>query len=293
MKGPILVFGAGGMVGRELMRLGGVGVSRKQADITVPGAVEGAIAAARPRLIVNAAAYTAVDKAESEPEAAFADNAKGPGVLAEAAERHGVPLVHLSTDYVFDGSKTDPYVESDPLCPVSVYGLTKAQGERRVRDGTSRHVILRTAWVYGVFGANFLKTMMRLARERDELRVVADQYGCPTCARDVAEAILAVDRALTAGATPWGLYHFAGSGEATWHGFAEEIVRAQASWTGRLPLVTAIATADYPTPARRPLNSRLDSSLFAAIFGYKAGDWRARTAETVCDLCEGESGVSR
>ena len=299
MSGPILVFGAGGMVGREIARLAGlraipmVGVAHQEADITDADAIARAIERARPRLIVNAAAYTAVDRAESEPEAALAGNALGPGVLAAAAERCGAPLVHLSTDYVFDGAKPSPYVESDPVCPVSVYGRTKAQGEERVREVGARHVILRTAWVYGAFGANFLKTMVRLARERDELRVVADQQGCPTCASDIAEAVLAVDRSLEAGAQAFGLYHFAGTGETSWHGFAEAIVAAQAQWSGRRPAVTAIATADYPTPARRPPNSRLDSSLFAATFGYKAADWRARTNETVRELCAPESGAAQ
>ena len=297
MSGPILVFGAGGMVGREIVRLGRlrqvpvVGLLRQDADIADRDAVAQAVDAAQPRVIVNAGAYTAVDKAESEPEAALTGNAAGPGVLAAEAARHAVPLIHLSTDYVFDGAKSSPYVETDPICPVSVYGRTKAQGEARVREETARHVILRTAWVYGVFGRNFLKTLMRLARERDELRVVADQHGSPTCAKDIAGAIFAVDRALERGSAPWGLYHFAGTGDTTWHGFAEHIVEVQSAWTGRKPHVAAIATEDYPTPARRPANSRLDSSLFAATFGYTSPAWRPRTTETIRELSEGEIGV--
>lgn len=289
MTGPILVLGAGGQVGQELMGLAtargaaAVGFDR-EVDITNPAAVIGAIADHRPRLVVNAAAYTAVDKAESEEELATDVNAKGPRVVAEAAATHDVPLLHISTDYVFDGSKAGAYVETDPVAPLGVYGRSKAQGEAAVRASAPRHVILRTAWVYGRFGGNFLKTMLRLAGERDRLRVVADQRGCPTATADIAAAILAVDAGLAENPAIVGLFHFAGSSVTTWHGFAEEIVAAQSEYTGRTPPVDAITTADYPTPARRPANSQLDSSLFAKTFGYQAQDWRHRTREVVADL---------
>jgi len=292
---PLLVFGAGGQVGRELLGLAevrgieAVGLARADADITDPGAVRRAIARHAPRLIVNAAAYTAVDKAESEPQAAASVNAEGAAIIARAAAEAGTPLVHISTDYVFDGAKAAAYDESDPVSPLGIYGQTKAAGEAAVRAAQPQHVILRTAWVYGVFGANFLKTMLRLAGERDSLRVVADQRGCPTSTIDIAEAILAIDRAIAAEkACSWGTYHFAGTGVTTWHGFASEIVAAQKAFTGRDPPVAAITTAEYPTPARRPANSELDSSRFAATFGYRAAPWQERVREAVAAvLCAG------
>jgi dTDP-4-dehydrorhamnose reductase len=290
VSGPLLVFGAGGQVGRELMALAAtrgvpaVGITRAEADISDPAAVGALVSAHRPSLIVNAAAYTAVDKAESEPENAAIGNVDGPGTLADAAAQAGVAILHISTDYVFDGTKTGAYDERDPIAPLGVYGQTKADGEARVRAATARHVILRTAWVYGTYGNNFLKTMLRLAAERDQLRVVGDQYGCPTSTRDIAEAILAVHATLSKGDDVHGTYHFAGTGDTSWHGFADAVVQAQALQTGKRPPVAAIATSDYPTPAKRPANSRLDSTLFATTFGYRALPWQARVTETVADL---------
>lgn len=208
----------------------------------------------------------------------------GPRVIAEAAAARDIPVLHISTDYVFDGTKAGAYVEADPMCPLGVYGRSKAEGEALVRAAAARHVILRTAWVYGRFGGNFLKTMLRLAGERDRLRVVADQRGCPTATADIAAAILAVAAKLTENPAIHGLFHFAGAGVTSWHGFAEAIVAAQAEHTGKNPPVDAIATSDYPTPARRPANSELDSTLFADTFGYRAEDWRVRTREVVADL---------
>ena len=290
MSGPIALFGAGGQLGQEflgLARLRGVdvaGFTRAEADIADEDAVQRALGAARPRLVVNAAAWTAVDKAESDPDGARRGNATGPRTLARAAAAAAIPYVHFSTAYVFDGGKPTAWIESDPIAPLGVYGASKAEGEALAREAAPMHVILRTSWVYGVHGANFLKTMLRLARERDELRVVADQRGCPTATLDLAEAILAVDRAITAGAVPWGVWHFAGTGATTWHGFASEIVDAAAPFTGKRPDVTAITTADFPTPARRPANSELDSSRFAAAFGYRAAPWRERAREAVRQL---------
>lgn len=292
MTRPILVFGAAGQLGREVLKtaanqgIEAVGVTHHEADITDAAAVSRAVAAVSPQLILNAAAYTAVDKAESEPAVAAAVNTEGAGIVARVATATGTPVIHVSTDYVFDGTKTGPYVEADRLAPLGVYGQTKAEGEARVRLMAERHIILRTAWVFGLFGNNFLKTILRLAREKDRLRVVADQHGCPTATADLAEAVFAIHREILAGQSVWGTYHFVGSGATSWHGFAEEIVAAQAKTTGRTPPVEAITTADYPTPARRPANSELDSSLFAAKFGYKAQAWQVRTAETVACLLE-------
>lgn len=290
---PILLFGAGGQLGRELTALAAergvalVALTRAEGDISNAAAVAAALRAHRPGLVVNAAAYTAVDRAESEKLAAFAVNAEGPAILAEATAGAQVPLLHVSTDYVFDGAKSGPYVETDPVAPLGVYGASKSEGEVCIRALQPRHIILRTAWVYGVHGANFLKTMLRLAGERDVLRVVADQRGCPTATHDLAEAILAARAALLAGAEPWGTYHFAGQGETSWHGFASVIVAEQARFTGRHPSVEPITTADYPTPARRPANSVLDSSRFAATFGYRALPWQERVREVVEVLLSG------
>jgi dTDP-4-dehydrorhamnose reductase len=293
MTKPILVFGASGQLGREMLKLAevrgieAVGLSRVEADITDAATITRAVAAVRPRLILNAAAYTAVDKAETDLAAAEAINSEGAGIVARAAAAAGVPVIHISTDYVFDGTKTKPYVETDPIAPVGCYGKTKAEGEAKVRAMAQRHVILRTAWVFGRFGNNFLKTMLRLARTCDRLRVVADQHGCPTSTVDIAEAVLTIDRTIAAsGGSIWGTYHFAGCGATSWHGFAERIVAAQADATGCNPPVEAITTADYPTRARRPANSVLDSSLFATTFGYRAQAWQTRTVETVASLLE-------
>jgi dTDP-4-dehydrorhamnose reductase len=287
MNGPILVFGAAGQLGHEVLALakargiGAIGYNRAKADITDFAAVKAAILAVSPRLVLNAAAYTAVDRAETEPKAAYAANTLGAATVARAAALQQVPVIQISTDYVFDGTKIGAYVETDPLAPLGVYGKTKAAGEAMVRHANPRHFILRTAWVYGRFGANFLKTVLRLSRERAELRIVADQHGCPTATQDLAEAVFAIDRALARGIGAPGTYHFAGDGATTWHGFARAIVAAQAQATGLRPKVSPIATADYPTPARRPANSELDSSLFASVFGYRASDWQTRARETV------------
>ena len=287
---PILVFGGDGQLGRELsaraVKIGIplVGIRHSEVDIADAAAIAIAIARISPSLVVNAAAYTKVDRAEIEVEEAFRANAKGPGIIAAACSATGVPLVHISTDYVFDGTKQTAYSEDDAISPLGIYGQSKAAGESAVRGALKQHIILRTSWVYGVYGANFLKTMVRLAAECDELRVVADQRGCPTGTPDIADAILKIAPRLAAREPLWGTYHFAGSGATTWHGFAVEIVAAQAKFTNRRPKVIAIATAEYPTSAKRPINSELDSSCFAATFGFRAADWRERTREVVSAL---------
>jgi dTDP-4-dehydrorhamnose reductase len=274
----ILVFG-NGQLGQELARAARMrstplrALARADVDIAQRDALASAVQRWRPVMVVNAAAYTKVDAAETDVDAATRANAIGPGVLAQACADAGVPLVHVSTDYVFDGTKSEAYVETDPIAPLGVYGRTKAAGEAAVRDALPRHVILRTSWVYGEFGHNFLKTVLRLAQTRDELRIVADQRGCPTSTRELASAILDIAPRLTAREDIWGTYHFAGTGVTTWHGFAARIVAAQAPVTGRKPRVTAIATAEYPTAAQRPANSELDSGLFARTFGVRARPW--------------------
>lgn len=283
----ILLFGANGQLGREMVRASAArdiplaALAHAEADIADAGAVRDAIARHKPALVVNAAAYTKVDLAEKEVEAARRGNEIGPALLADASHAAGVPLVHVSTDYVFDGSKPTAYVETDPIDPQSSYGRSKAAGERALRAANPRHVIMRTSWVYGEFGHNFLKTMLRLAGERDELRVVADQRGCPTSTLDLAEAIFAIAPRLVAGEDVWGTYHFAGTGATTWHGFASRIVAAQAPFTGRLPKVTPITTAEYPLPAPRPANSEFDCTHFARTFGIRARPWTEETDRIV------------
>ncbi|MFG1250442.1 dTDP-4-dehydrorhamnose reductase [Xanthobacter flavus] len=283
----ILLFGAGGQLGRETAALAGergidlVALGHADLDISDPVAVARALEAARPDALINAAAYTAVDKAESEPDLAARINAFAPGLIAERCARYRTPFIHVSTDYVFDGTKRGAYVEADPVAPLGVYGRTKAAGEAAVRAAHERHVIVRTSWVYGAHGNNFLKTMLRLAGERDQLRVVADQRGCPTATRDLAEAVLAAALAAAKGDARWGTYHFAGRGVTTWHGFASAIVAAAEPHTGRKPEVTPITTADYPTPASRPKNSELASDLFERTFGVRAAPWEQRAREVV------------
>ena len=277
----VLVLGTSGQVGTELMRAAWptgtelVGLARPDVDMARPETVEAAVAAHAPDLVVNATAYTAVDKAESDREAAFAVNRDGPARLAAACAAGGAALIHISTDYVFDGTKPSPYTENDPVAPLGAYGASKEAGEAAVRAALPQHVILRTSWVYAAHGANFVKTMLRFGREREEMRVVADQHGAPTAAFDIAAAIVAIAARIAAGGgdVPWGTYHFTGTGETTWHGFAERVFQRLEAATGRRPRLLAIATADYPTPARRPANSRLECARIRTAFGIEAPRW--------------------
>jgi len=276
----ILVFGGNGQLGRELIRTAAErhvalqALTRADADIADAAAVAAAVKRSQPDLVVNAAAYTSVDGAESHDAEARRGNELGPGVLAAACAAAGIAMVHVSTDYVFDGNKDGAYRESDPIHPINAYGRSKAAGENAVRRALDRHVILRTAWLYSEFGRNFVKTVLRLAQTRDELRIVADQHGSPTSARALAEAILHIAPRVIAEPRLAGTYHFTANGATTWHGFAECIVATVAPITGRRPRVTPIATADYPTPAKRPANSRLDCSLFVQTFGLTPRPWR-------------------
>ena len=289
----ILIFGAGGQLGLELQRCAArravpfAALSRAEVDITDADAISGALRETRPALVVNAAAYTKVDLAEIEIDAARLGNEIGPGIIAAACASRRTPLIHISTDYVFDGEKPGAYVESDAIAPLGVYGRTKAAGEAAVRAAAACHIILRTSWVYGEFGNNFLKAILRLARDRDELRIVADQRGCPTSTRDIADAILRIAAKLDDDTNLYGTYHFAGTGATSWHGFAGRIIETQAPITGRHPRVTEITTADYPTVARRPANSVLDCSLFEQTFGFRAHDW-SKEADAVTKRLAGK-----
>lgn len=284
----ILVFGANGQVGRELLRAlaGGdrlVAATRSgaladgspcaRADFADAGQALALLDRERPAVVVNAAAYTAVDRAESEPEAAFAANARAPGAIAGWCAAHGVPLVHYSTDYVFDGRGERPYRVDDPTAPLGVYGASKLAGEAAIRAAGGRHLIFRTAWVYAPHGHNFLRTMLRLGAERDVLRVVADQVGTPTPAALIADVTA---QALAAGGERSGTWHLTAAGQTSWHGFAEAILAGAVArgLLARAPRVEAIATADYPTPARRPAYSCLDTASLQRDFGIALPDWR-------------------
>ena len=275
----ILVFGGNGQLGQELTRFAAArdlpmhALPHGEADIADSSVVAAALARWKPELLVNAAAYTKVDLAETNIEEARKGNDIGPGVLASACAAVGIPMVHVSTDYVFDGSKPEPYCETDPVCPISVYGRSKVAGEEAVRERLKHHVVLRTAWVYSEYGHNFLKTILRLAETRDELPIVADQHGSPTSAREVAEAILHLAPLLMRDQKLSGTYHFTADGFTTWHGFASRVVEIAAPMTGGNPRVIPIATADYPTAAKRPANSRLDCRLFVEKFGFAPRHW--------------------
>ncbi len=286
MSVDILLTGANGQVGWEVARraqdLSVRALTRSDLDISDAAAVQALVAATAPRVVINATAYTAVDKAESDAATAFAVNRDGPAHLAAACARADIALVHISTDYVFDGSKTGAYVENDPVAPLGVYGASKLAGEDAVRASGVRHLILRTAWVYGVHGHNFVKTMLRLGRERDLLKVVDDQHGCPTFAGDLAEAILALSRRLIAGTVSGadhGTFHCVGQGATSWCGFARTILDRAAPHLGKHPHVEAITTADYPTPARRPANSVLDCTKLTRVHGLTLRPWQDALAD--------------
>ena len=301
MSADILIAGAGGQLGRQLAaRAAAEGLSaepwaRDRLDISDRDEVLKAVEAARPKVILNAAAYTAVDRAESEAETAYAVNRDGPAHLAEAAERVGAALIHVSTDYVFDGTKRSPWTEDDPVAPLGVYGASKLAGEEAVRARLPRHVILRTAWVYDRTGRNFLTTMLRVGAERDHLRVVDDQHGTPTHAGDLAEAMLTLARAVLDGAMPadgYGTFHCTGGGATTWCGFARAIFAAAAPRLERVPTVEAITTDEYPTPARRPANSVLDCSRLARVHGIRLRPWEEALAETLGTAADIDQGTA-
>ena len=283
----LLLFGANGQLGwtfrQHLPAEQLTVIDRQTADLAHPEAIRAAIRTHRPDIILNAAAYTAVDKAQSEPELARQINATAPGVMAEEAQALGACLVHFSTDYVFAGQGTRPYKETDPTGPLSVYGQTKLAGELAVQQACDRHLIFRTSWVVGEHGGNFMKTMLRLAAERDSLRVVADQYGVPTSAKLLVQySLMAVSHCLQSEveqqAAPWGLYHLVPAGETTWHAYAQHVIglaHAQGLMLKARPeAVHPIRTEDYPLPAPRPQNSRLSTQKFERTFGVTLPPWQ-------------------
>lgn len=297
----LLVFGGNGQVGTELRRalapLGEVLIATRSgrlddgtaclaADFDVPDSLPALVETAAPDMVFNAAAWTAVDLAEQQPEAAFRANAEAPGALARVCAARGLPFVHYSTDYVFDGSASRPYREDAPTAPLGVYGASKLAGEHAVRAAGGSPLIFRTAWVYAEHGRNFLRTMLRVGAEREQLRVVADQVGTPTPAALIADITAAVAEQVIAtepAARPAGVWHLTAAGHTSWHGFAEAIF-AEAVARGllaRAPAVEAITTADYPTPARRPAYSCLDTARLRADFGIAPPEWRTALAEVM------------
>ncbi len=278
----LLVLGSRGQLGWTLLAQGAevgleiAGADLPELDITNPEALRDAIAESGARIVVNAAAYTAVDRAEAEPERAFMVNRDSVALLAAICEQRRLPLIHISTDYVYDGQGSRPYREDDPITPIGIYGQSKAEGEVVLREGLASHIIIRTAWLYGVHGQNFVKTMLRLGGEREKLQVVADQTGCPTYAGDLAAAILRIARRfMVEGDLPWGTYHFCGAGMATWHAFALAIFEeARHFRTLAVRQVEPITTGQYPTAARRPAYTVLDCGKIETAFGIRPPPWR-------------------
>lgn len=282
MKDGLLIFGRTGQVAQELARLapGAHFAGRDQADLTDPDACAALIERLRPAAVINAAAYTAVDKAEGDVETATAVNALAPAAMAAACAALGVPFVHISTDYVFDGSGDQPFREADPTGPLGAYGATKLEGEQAILAAGGQWAVLRTSWVFSAHGNNFVKTMRRLGAERDRLTIVADQIGGPTAAADIAAAVLEMARQMQADPAKGGIYHFAGAPDVSWADFARDIFAR----SGLKPAVEDIPTSAYPTPARRPRNSRLDCTAITRDFGISRPDWRDSLTAVIKEL---------
>lgn len=278
----LLVFGKTGQVAQELARIApdAYFAGRDQADLTDPATCAALISARHPRAVINAAAYTAVDKAESDSDTARLVNAEAPGAMAQACAELGIPFVHISTDYVFDGTGDQPRAEDAETGPLGVYGQTKLDGEQAIAAAGGQYAILRTSWVFSSHGNNFVKTMRRLGGERDRLTIVADQIGGPTAAADIAQAVLTMAQAMVDAPEKGGIYHFAGTPDVSWADFAREIFVQ----SGLTPEVVDIPTSDYPTPARRPLNSRLHCAAISHDFAVPRPDWRQSLAHVIKEL---------
>ncbi len=293
----VLVTGHEGQLARGLAETAGAGVQvvaigRPELDLADEKSVVAAVARERPDIVVNAAAYTAVDKAETEPGLAHAVNALGAEHVATACAASAIPIIHISTDYVFDGTKAGPYLEHDPTAPINVYGRTKLEGEQRVAKACERHLILRTAWVHSPWGVNFVKTMLRLATTRPNISVVDDQFGSPTYAPDLAKIVLAVAARVAAdpAGAHWGIYHAVGSGETNWYDFAREVFKQAAEQGLPAADVTAIPASEFPTLARRPANSRLNCDRLRLLLGLELQDWRGGVKDCVARLAKAGQG---
>jgi dTDP-4-dehydrorhamnose reductase len=286
----ILLTGALGQVGAELApllrQLGDVvAVDRAECDLASPKDVRALVADTRPAVVINPAAFTAVNEAETQVELACAINGTAPGILAEEARRLGAMFVHYSTDYVFNGEKQGPYVETDEPAPLNMYGSSKLEGERAVAAVGGRYLVLRTSWVYGPYGANFLLTIRRLAQEKEEVKIVADQIGAPTSSGQIARATARLVQRFAAAKEkefPAGLYHMTAAGSTSWFGFAQAIVNAMPA--RKLQRLLPVPTSEYPTPARRPMNSLLDNTKFEQTFGFRLNDWQSATAAVLREL---------
>lgn len=278
----LLIFGRTGQVATELGRLAPTArlAGRDEADLTRPEACAALIRDAAPAAVINAAAYTAVDRAETDADTARLVNAEAPGAMAVACAGLGIPFLHVSTDYVFDGAGEAPRAEDAPTAPLGVYGQTKLEGERAIAAAGGQWAVLRTSWVFSAHGNNFVRTMRRLGAERDRLTIVADQIGGPTPAADIAAALLTMAQAMRADPGLGGIYHFAGAPDVSWAGFAREIFAR----SGLAPEVEDIPTSAYPTPAQRPLNSRLDCTAIARDFGIARPDWRKGLDRVITEL---------
>lgn len=290
----ILITGGTGQVGTELLSclwpsdIELVAPTRQELDLSQCGTIGTYISQGAFSAVVNCGAYTAVDKAESEILAAWKINALAPAALAAATKLAGIPLVHLSTDYVFDGSKSEPYTEDDPVAPLGVYGASKEAGEQAVRTGNPRHIILRTAWVFSPYNSNFVKTMLRLGQEKDLIRVVDDQSGCPTSASDIAAVVRRiVVRLIDDLKAPVGTYHFVNGGAASWCTFALGLFTMREAAGFKVPQIEAIATKDYPTPARRPSNSQLSTEKLKRDYGVQPRDWATALEDVIRHLSTG------
>ncbi|MDR3556695.1 MAG: dTDP-4-dehydrorhamnose reductase [Syntrophobacteraceae bacterium] len=291
-----VVVGSAGMLGADLVEalkcagLKTVALGRSEMDITSPESVRSALGAiAAPGLVINCAAYTAVDKAESEPRAAFAANRDGPANLADECRKLEIPLIHISTDYVFDGKFSRPYQEEDGVNPINVYGLSKLKGEEAVRSRLDQHIIIRTSWLYGAGGRNFVKTILKLGLERDELKVVSDQHGCPTWSLELATGLVRIAEWVQSDLkkTLWGTYHFCGKGETSWYEFALAILheaQKRQARRGGVARLSPIATSEYPTAAARPMYSVLDCAKIRAAFGVERVSWESSLARLMGGL---------
>jgi len=291
----VLVTAAGGQVGHALTSLAKdtsfeiICLPRQQLDITETSSIQASIEQIKPDVLVNAAAYTAVDKAESDQDAAYLVNETGPENLARTCQQVGIPLIHISTDYVFSGEQAQPYTESDATGPLNIYGASKLGGDKVVAAILEEHIILRTSWVFGRHGNNFVKTMLRLGKDRDELGVIDDQHGCPTAAEDIADTIIGLCEAIYTGRAAWGLYHYCGQPATTWYGFASAIFDRAKSMGFDLGVnVKPITTRDYPTPAKRPKSTILDCSKIKNRYNIDQPDWRVRLDAIIQAECAGQ-----
>jgi len=285
----LLIIGSKGQLGSELVRkckrndFSFLALDLPEFNITDPSQVEKTLAVFKPSIVFNASAYTNVDKAETDLAIAFSVNSDGPANLAIYCDKNRIPIIHISTDYVFDGSKGQAYTESDPVSPLGVYGKSKEEGESKLRSILKQHIILRTSWLYGAYGNNFLKTMLRLGNEKKIIKVVSDQYGCPTCAADLAEAVVDISKQITQNPKNfWGTYHYCGLGITTWHKFAKAIFEIAGQYQNyKVSSVEAITTAQYPTRTKRPAFSALDCNLINKNFGITQKPWQGSLKKTI------------